>query len=259
MSKTALSGQVVVVIGAGGLLGRSFVGGIAKAGGTVIAADLNPDAAKKAASGCSAPGGGAVVAATVDIGDSQSIDSLLENVSRDHGRVHAVVNSAYPRGPGYGRKLEDVQYGDFCANVNLHLGGYFLAMQRAALHFRHRGGGNIVNIASIYGVIAPRFDIYDQLPMTMPVEYAAIKSGIIHLSRYFAQYYKRDGVRVNCISPGGIQDGQPADFLRAYGGYAGTKGMLDATDVVGSLIFLLSDASNCMTGQNLVVDDGFSL
>jgi len=170
-----------------------------------------------------------------------------------------VVNNAYPRNANYGRKLEQVEYKDFCENVNLHLGGYFLVAQQFALFFRDHGGGNIVNMASIYGVTAPRFEVYENTAMTMPVEYAAIKSAIVHLTRYFAQYFKGEGIRVNCLSPGGILDRQPADFLQKYSSMCNAKGMLDPVDVAGVLMFLLSDAAAFMTGQNLIVDDGWSL
>ena len=93
----------------------------------------------------------------------------------------------------------------------------------------------------------------------MPVEYSAIKSGVLHLTRYFAQYLKGTQIRVNAISPGGIKDGQPESFLRAYASFCATKGMLDPSDLTGSLTFLLSDMSQYITGQNIVVDDGFSL
>jgi NAD(P)-dependent dehydrogenase (short-subunit alcohol dehydrogenase family) len=95
--------------------------------------------------------------------------------------------------------------------------------------------------------------------MTMPVEYAAIKSAIIHITRYFAQYYKANGIRCNTLSPGGIRDRQPDGFLEKYDSYCGEKGMLDAEDIAGSLLFLLSDASRYVTGQNVIVDDGFGL
>ena len=117
----------------------------------------------------------------------------------------------------------------------------------------------MVNMASVYGLIAPRFELYNGTSMTMPVEYAAIKSGVIQLTRYFAQYFKADNIRVNCLSPGGILDKQPQAFLDAYGEFCGAKGMLDPDDLTGALLFLLSDASKHMTGQNLPVDDGFSL
>ena len=125
--------------------------------------------------------------------------------------------------------------------------------------FKEQGGGNIINIASIYGVMAPRFEIYKDTSMTMPLEYAAIKSGVINLSRYFAKYFLASGVRVNSLSPGGILDNQPESFIEAYNINCGHKGILNAEDITGSLVFLLSDLSKHMTGQNLIVDDGFSL
>jgi NAD(P)-dependent dehydrogenase (short-subunit alcohol dehydrogenase family) len=195
----------------------------------------------------------------LDITSQHSVKSLIASLQERHGRIDAVVNNAYPRNSNYGHKLEDVAYVDFCENVDLHLGGYFLVAQQFALFFREHGGGNIINMSSIYGVMPPRFEVYADTPMTMPVEYAAIKSAVIHLTRYFAQYFKGDGIRVNCISPGGILDGQPEAFLKGYNAYCASKGMLDPQDVCGSLIFLLSDASKHVTGQNLVVDDGFSL
>jgi NAD(P)-dependent dehydrogenase (short-subunit alcohol dehydrogenase family) len=132
-------------------------------------------------------------------------------------------------------------------------------MQRFAIFFSEHGGGNIINMSSIYGVMPPRFNLYSKTEMTMPVEYAAIKSAIIHLTKYFAQYFKSHAVRVNCISPGGILSNQPQIFLDAYKAYSGSKGLLDPEDVCGALSFLLSDDSAFVTGQNIVVDDGFSL
>ena len=143
--------------------------------------------------------------------------------------------------------------------MNLHLGGYFLVMQQFASYFQRHGGGNMINIASIYGVIAPKFGVYSGTSMTMPVEYAAIKSSIIHLTQYFAQYFKSSGVRCNVLSPGGVLDEQPELFLNQYRSHCAKKGMLDAQDLCGSLIYLLSDASKFVTGHNLIVDDGFCL
>ena len=153
----------------------------------------------------------------------------------------------------------DVEYSDLCENMNLNLGGYFLTSQQMAAFFLRQGHGNIVNIASIYGVVAPKFDIYNHTEMTMPVEYAVIKAGLIHLTKYMAKYFKGKNIRVNALSPGGILDAQPTIFLDAYRQACLNKGMLDKTDLVGSLLYLLSDLSTCVNGQNLIVDDGFTL
>lgn len=259
MSPLPLENKVVVVTGGAGAIGRTFVRAVAANGGIAIVADVDKDAATSVARDVDAAHPGRAEPALLDITSKDSITSLIKQVQDQHGRLDAVVNNAYPRNRNYGRKLEDVTYQDFCENTNSHLGGYFLVMQQFALHFRARGAGNIINMSSIYGVMAPRFDVYADTAMTMPVEYAAIKAAIVHLTRYFAQYFKKDGLRVNCISPGGIRNAQPESFLRRYDAHCGLKGMLDAQDVAGVLLFLLSDASQHVTGQNMMVDDGFSL
>ena len=253
-----LNEKIVVVTGGAGLLGSSFCLEIAKQGGLAIVADLDLAAAEQMAEEIKETGGMAE-AATLDITDTASVDNLIAALHARHGRIDAVVNNAYPRNKNWGRKLEDVTYADFCENVSLHLGGYFLVAQKFALYFRTHGGGNIVNMASVYGVIAPRLEIYADTSMTMPAEYAAIKSAIIQLTCYFAQYFKASGVRCNALSPGGILDRQPEAFLKKYNSHCGVKGMLDAQDIVGTLVYLLSDASRYVTGQNLIVDDGFCL
>ena len=253
-----LDGKVIVVTGGAGLLGSRFCSAIAEQHGVVIVADVNLAAAEKVVEDIKAVGGQAEAAA-LNIIDTVSVKELIAALHPRHGHIDAVVNNAYPRNKSWGRKLEEVTYADFCENIGLHLGGYFLVAQQFALYFRENGGGNIVNMASIYGTMAPRFEIYAGTRMTSPVEYAAIKSAIIQLTRYFAQYFKSDGVRCNALSPGGIWDRQPEEFLKQYRSHCGKKGMLDAPDVVGALVFLLSDASRYMTGQNLIVDDGFTL
>lgn len=254
-----LEGQVVVVTGGAGLLGRGFCSAIAAAGGTAVVTDIDSAAAEKAAAAIRGSAGGRAVAAHLDITDAASVEALIRGLLAAHGRVDAVVNNAYPRNAHYGRPLEAVTYADFCENVSLHLGGYFLVAQKFAEHFRGAGGGVIVNMASIYGVIAPRFEVYEGTGMTMPVEYAAIKSAVIHLTRYFAAYYKSAGVRCNALAPGGIRDGQDEQFLARYSSFCGKKGMLDPDDVSGALVFLLSDAARSISGQTIVVDDGFTL
>jgi NAD(P)-dependent dehydrogenase (short-subunit alcohol dehydrogenase family) len=254
-----LKDKIVVITGGAGFLGRQFCAAIAEKGGIAVVADLNYEAAVNVSNEIISKFPGHAEAALLDITNKESITSLIARLIDKYGRIDAVVNNAYPRNQNYGRKLEEVTYEDFCDNVNSHLGGYFLMAQQFGLAFRRQKGGVIVNMASIYGVVAPRFGVYVDTPMTMPVEYAAIKSAVIHLTRYFAQYFKADGIRVNCLSPGGILNAQPEEFLQKYNAYCSSKGMLESQDVNGSLLFLLSDASKYITGQNLIVDDGFTL
>lgn len=254
-----LAEKVVVVTGGAGFLGAKFCAAIAEQGGIAIVADVDAAAAARVAAQIAATCPGQAETASLDITSAASINALINDLQQRHGRIDALVNNAYPRNSAYGKKLEEVTYESFCENVGLHLGGYFLTAQQFGLYFREHGGGNIVNMSSIYGTMTPRFEIYADTSMTMPVEYAAIKSAINQLTRYFAQYFKGDGIRVNSLSPGGILDGQPEPFLRKYNAHCNSKGMLDPQDVCGSLVFLLSDASHYVTGQDLVVDDGFTL
>jgi NAD(P)-dependent dehydrogenase (short-subunit alcohol dehydrogenase family) len=255
----SLNGKVVVVTGGAGVIGRCFARGIAEKGGIAVAADIDFAAAQCLASELGQDFPGHIEAAKLDITSKDSVCALISDTQKRYGRIDAVVNNAYPRNKNYGRKLEDVTYADFCENVDMHLGGYFLVAQQFCLAFKAQGGGNLINMSSIYGTMTPRFEVYDGTPMTMPVEYAAIKSAIVQLTRYFAQYFKGAGIRVNCLSPGGILAGQSAAFLDAYNGHCASKGMLTPEDNLGALLFLLSDESKYVTGQNLLVDDGYSL
>lgn len=254
-----LNNLVVVVTGGAGLLGQQFASVIAEHGGIAVIADHNFTAAEKVAEQIAQKYAGCAEAEALDITDKVSVSNLIEKLHGKYKRIDAVVNNAYPRNCNYGRIFEDVTYEDFCENINLHLGGYFLVAQQFSAYFRNQGKGNIINMASIYGLMAPRFEVYEDTNMTMPVEYAAIKSSILSLTKYMAKYLKGTGIRVNAISPGGISDTQPTSFLERYKQNCLSKGMLGVEDINGTLLYLLSDMAKFVNGQNIIVDDGFSL
>lgn len=255
-----LADQVIVVTGGAGRIGRAFCSAIAQAGGKAIVADrAGEKAAQVAAELCNQHGTQAAAALVFDITSASEIDVAVERLHERYGRIDAVVNNAYPKNSGYGAKVEDVTYANFTDNVARHTGGYFITAQRFAAYFSRQGRGNIVFMSSIYGVVAPRFEIYADTPLTMPVEYAVIKAALLHLTRYLAQYYKQAGIRVNALSPGGVLAEQPAEFVQRYSAHAAGKRMLEAVDLASPLIFLLSPASAHITGQNLLVDDGWTL
>ena len=248
--------KIVVITGGAGLLGKEFCQAIAANGAIAVMAEYDLSVAEKV---CSALGNSHIVPAQVDITNKDSVAALITTISEKYGKIDALVNSAYPRNKNYGKHFFEVTYSDFCENVGMNLGGYFLTSQLFAKYFYKQGYGNIINLASIYGVIAPRFQIYNDTPMTTPVEYAAIKSGLIHLTKYMAKYFKGKHIRVNTISLGGIEDRQPEPFLKAYKDFCLNKGMLNAKDISGTVLYLLSDLSEFVNGQNIVVDDGFTL
>ena len=255
-----LNNKVVVITGGAGLIGKEFVKAVVDNGGIAIIADKNEKIGLKTKEDLSKKLNSTNIDfVRLDTTVESSIQVCINYLDNKYGKIDALVNNAYPRNKNYGRHFFDVKYDDFVENLGVNLGGCIIPSQLFSLYFQKQGYGNIINISSIYGVIAPKFEIYDNTEMTTPVEYAAIKSGMLHLTKYMAKYFKGKNIRVNAISPGGILDGQPREFLREYNGQCSTKGMLDASDLSGTLVFLLSDASKYVNGQNLIVDDGFVL
>jgi NAD(P)-dependent dehydrogenase (short-subunit alcohol dehydrogenase family) len=178
---------------------------------------------------------------------------------KQFGSVDACINAAYPRTVSWGTPFEELEMEELQENLKLQLGGAIILSQRMMKHFVEQGHGNFIHLSSIMGVVAPKFENYVGTSMTSPIEYTAVKSGIISLTSWLAKYYKNKNIRVNCVSPGGILDQQPQSFLKKYRNSCTSKGMLDPTDVAGIVLFLLSDQSKYINGQNIVIDDGWSL
>jgi len=255
-----LKDQVVVITGGAGLVGQAFVRSIVQQNGIAIIADIDYELGQSIKTKLSKElKTKNIDFVQMDVTSTQSLIDSIVYLDDKYHKIDALVNNAYPKNNKYGRHFFDVEFEDFVENTGLNLGGFFLTSQQYAKYFQGQGHGNIINISSIYGVVAPKFEIYDNTEMTTPVEYAAIKSSMLHLTKYMAKYLKGKNIRVNAISPGGILDSQPKEFLSKYNQQCSTKGMLDPKDLNGTLIFLLSDASQYVNGQNIIVDDGFSL
>lgn len=253
-----LNGKTFIVVGAAGRLGTAIVDAALDCGANIVAVDQSQKALQELAIEKSSNNN--FFSMEGDITQSSSIQRVIEVAVEQFGSLDGAVNTAYPRNENYGRSFFDVTYEDFCENLSLHLGGYFLFTQQCAKYALVKEKKfSLVNMSSIYGVMAPRFDVYAGTAMTMPVEYAAIKSGLQHLGSYVSAYTKGSKFRVNCVSPGGILAGQDQAFLDRYNSYCRDKGMLEPNDIVGTILFLLSDASEYVCGQNLIVDDGFSI
>ncbi len=255
-----LKNKIIVVAGGVGLIGLEFVKSIIESGGTALIADIDEAKIKKAVDELlkHLPSE-KIDSFKLNITSKKSLQECVDYVHLKYGKIDALVNSAYPRNKNYGKHFLDVEYEDFVENLGINLGGCFISSKIFSIYFKKQGFGNIINISSIYGVIPPRFEIYENTKMTMPVEYAAIKSGMIHLTKYMSKYFRGNNLRFNTISPGGILDNQPKSFLKMYKDRCLNKGMLDTNDLTGTLIFLLSDMSNYINGQNIIVDDGFIL
>lgn len=252
-----LKNRTIIIAGAGGLLGQNITHSLLKEGANIVAADITEEKIRKS---LDIYPDARVLISNLDITDEDSIENLISNAEKKWGTIDGAVNTSYPRSRNYGRKAMEVTYEDFCENLNMHLGGYFLFMRNCARYsLRKETEFSLVNLSSVYGNIAPRFDIYKGTNMTTPVEYAAIKSAIQGMSKYFGGLTKNSKFRVNTVSPGGIYDNQPENFTSAYRGYCRSKGMLAPKDITGAIKFLLSSQSEFIISQNIIIDDGFCL
>ncbi|WP_305829796.1 oxidoreductase [Photobacterium leiognathi] len=252
-----LENKRLLIAGAGGLLGAHLVSKVIEQGGKVIAADINQKLMSERLESLGIDAQNEhLILESIDITDEKSVEELFIKYSD----IDGAVNSTYPRNKTYGAHFFNVSLDSFNENISLHLGSAFIFTQQCAKYFKNKNTPfSLVNISSIYGVIAPKFEIYNETPMTMPVEYAAIKSAILHLNKYVVAYVNDSRFRINSVSPGGIFDHQPDAFLDAYKKNTHGAGMLDVKEVIGSILFLLSEQSKYVTGQNIIVDDGFSL
>jgi NAD(P)-dependent dehydrogenase (short-subunit alcohol dehydrogenase family) len=252
-----LKNKKILVIGAAGLLGANLVKSLLDNNASVIAADISLNNLYKSLESVGIKSDDAnCLFHKIDITNTESVKEMFSAIDGLSG----AVNCSYPRNKNYGAKFFEVTHEDFNENISLNLGSAFLFMQECARYFyNNRCPFSLVNVSSVYGVIAPRFEMYENTSMTMPVEYSAIKSSLIHLSKYAVKYIGDSKFRVNLVSPGGIIDSQPDSFLEAYNKHTLGKGMLDVDDILGSIIYLLSDNSAYVNGQNIIVDDGFIL
>lgn len=256
-----LESKVIVITGAAGLIGRCFSRTAVEQGASVVLLDKDIEAACGLAIELRelTSFGPDIRCIECDITNPLSVRETVSEILKST-KIDVLVNNAYPKNKNYGRKFEDVTHNDFCENVNAHLGGYFLVTKAVVDEMIKRKTGNIINVASIYGFTAPKFEIYEGTDMTIPVEYATTKAGIINLTRYLASYLGEYNIRVNAISPGGVFNGQDESFVRNYERRVplGNR-MAKVEDLAGPFLFLASDMSVYVTGQNIVVDGGFTL
>lgn len=193
----------------------------------------------------------------MDITSEKSVVSGLDEAIEQYNEINGFVNVSYPRNKSYGLPFFEVPFQSWRENIDLHLNGYFLSAQKVA-HYLKEHGGSMVLFGSIYGFLGPDFGLYEGTKMTNPPEYAAIKGGIINLTRYLATCLAQHHIRVNCVSPGGIYDHQPPAFVERYCKKTPLGRMGAPEDLAGIVLFLLSDASSYITGQNFIVDGGWS-
>jgi len=265
-----LTGRVAVITGGAGLLGEQHAAAIAGAGGIPVLLDIDIDAADSKARMLADTFGTAASALKVDITQPSSVRAALTEVLSRHQRVDILLNNAAnnPKQENTAEtewsRLETFPLAQWEADLAVGLTGAFLCSQVFGAEMARRGCGVIVNVASDLAVIAPDQRLYrrdgvpeDQQPVK-PVTYSVVKTALVGLTRYLATYWADRGVRVNAISPGGVHNNQPDDFVVRVSNLVPLGRMAQVDEYQGAILFLCSDASSYMTGANLVVDGGRS-
>lgn len=262
-----LNGDVIVITGGAGMLGRQHAEVVARAGGIPVLLDLHADPVESLARELEQRHGISSAGYAVDITHESEIEANCAVVLQRFGRINGLVNNAAnnPKVEGDGNKnfsrLENFPLAAWDADIAVGLTGAFLC----AKHYGHaiaRQGGSIVNISSDLGLIAPDQRLYrklglpeDQQPVK-PVTYSVVKSGMIGLTRYLATYWADQGVRCNALCPGGVENNQNPTFLKEVCSRIPIGRLARPDEYQGALLFLLSGASSYMNGAILSVDGG---
>lgn len=245
-----LKDKVVIVAGGRGLIGKEVVADLLRHDAIVIDADISCSNENRAERHFEF---------TLDITSNDSIDALIKFATDKFGRIDGLINCAYPHTKDWGRyKFEDNPFRHWEENVRMQLNPVFYLDQQVALVMERQKNGSIVNFGSIYGIVGNDFTIYEDYNGSSPVEYCAVKGGIINFTRYLASWLGKHNVRVNCVCPGGIWDHQREEFVRNYEHRCPMKRMGNPDDIAPLCLFLISDGAKYITGQIIAADGGWT-
>ena len=252
-----LTGRVAIVTGGAGLLGKQLSRALAEAGAQVVIASRNQENCRAWAEQLCSEGYSAI-ALPLDLTDPESSQALVAATLQQCGRLDILVNNAYAR--GVPAPPEELTVEAWRTWVDAGLSGNFFCAQAAARPMLAQGSGSIINIGSIYGVGGTDVRMYPpEMPVNASAAYGAVKGGIVNLTRSLAVVWAAQGVRVNCISPGGFPgETVNAEFAAAFQSKIPLGRMGNSSDLKGAVVFLASDASAYVIGHNLLVDGGWT-
>ena len=255
-----LSNRVVIVTGAAGNLGSKYAEGLTQAGANVVLADIDYTACKKLGKDLESKYSIPNMAIKLDLNDKSSIKKMVLKTVKQFSKIDVLINNAAYQGTKKTRKIkfEDFPLDEWNKAVSVNLTGVFLTCQEVGKIMVKQKYGNIINIASTYGLVAPDQRIYGISGQNAAAFYSTTKAALLNLTRYLASYWNRTGIRVNSLSPGGVENSQESNFIKKYSEKTMLGRMAQKDEYVGAIIFLSSDASSYMTGSNLVIDGGWT-
>jgi NAD(P)-dependent dehydrogenase (short-subunit alcohol dehydrogenase family) len=266
----SLTGRVAVVTGALGLLGKNHCVALAEAGANVIVADLDGNEAEHYARSLCTGSLPDALGIGVDITSTDSVKAMNDAVHEKFGKIDILVNNAAindmfenPAAAAEQSRFEAYPLELWKTSLDVNVTGTFLCSQIIGGAMAQRKSGSIINIASTYGIVAPDQSLYRRPDGTQQfyksAAYPVTKGAVISFTRFLAAYWGSAGVRVNSLSPGGVENAQDDFFVRNYSARTPLGRMAAPEDYRGAIVFLASDASRYMTGANLVVDGGWTV
>ncbi|GAB4139940.1 MAG: SDR family oxidoreductase [Bacteroidia bacterium] len=256
--KFDLSGKVVVITGACGLIGRAFCEAVAQFGGHVVAVDIEKSNPAAFADGLEERNNVKCLGIAAEVEKKDSVQHIKNEVLRVFGKIDGLVNAHQNKSHLIFEPFENVSEENWDKVVEVNLKGTFLLCQVIGSYMAEQGSGSIVNIPSTYSVVAPNQNLYKGTSLGCPAAYSASKGGIDALSQYLASYWAAKGVRVNMITPHGVWNNHEEQFEKNFAGFSPMQRMSYNHEVAPALIFLLSDASSYMTGNNMLVEGGWT-
>lgn len=260
-----LRGKVAVVTGGAGILGRHFCAGLAEFGADVAVVDLQAENARALAQALAERHCVKACGYGCDVSDPISVQTMVEDVVAEFGQINILHNNAAGKSDdldAFFAPFEEYSLGQWRKIMAVNLDGMFLVAQAIGKRMVVQGkGGSIIQTGSIYGVMAPDHRIYEGSfylgrQINTPAVYTASKAAVIGLTRHLAAYWADKGIRVNTLTPGGTESGQNDEFKNRYSIRVPLGRMANAPEMVGALLYLASDASSYVTGQNIIVDGG---
>ncbi len=265
----SLKNKVAIVTGAIGLIGKNHCYALAEQGANVVIADLNKNKCEEFSSELTERTGIDSIGLSVDITSPDSLTDFKHSVMTKFKRVDILVNNAAindmfenPASAAELSKFENYPLTLWQKSFDVNVTGMFLCCQILGSEMANQKSGSIINIASTYGIVAPDQSIYKKEDGSQSfyksAAYPATKGAVISFTRFLAAYWGEKNVRVNSLSPGGVENSQDSYFIRNYSARTPLKRMAEPTDYKGAIVFLASDESSYMTGANLVVDGGWT-
>lgn len=257
--KFSLEGKVVVISGACGLIGRAFCEAAAQWGAHVVCADIELAKPEVLAAELTERHGRAMLGFALNVAVKADIEALHHAVLSQFGRVDGLVCGHQNKSHLKFEPFESVSEENWDTVVEINLKGTFLLCQVIGSHMANEGQGSIINIPSTYSVVAPNQNLYKGTSLGCPAAYSASKGGVDALSRYLASYWAHRNVRVNMITPHGVWNNHEEKFEENFANFSPMRRLSYNHEVASALVYLLSDASSYVTGDNMKVEGGWTV